>query len=146
MIAVITVLGTIASVLGAWWGYASWKNRASEREEQAAHSKLEKLDLPPVMFAQIKVHELLDLEKALELLERRCIEARESYATVPSVVLLLFQPNDRDRYSREWAAHLGQLVAEGEIERAKRDRLRLAGVAVFIAIGVRLRRAVGRVR
>jgi hypothetical protein len=146
MIAALTALGAIASVLGAWWGYVSWKNTATERKEQAARSKLEKLDLPPVMFAQIEVHELLDLEKALEFLERRRIEARESYATVPSVVLLLFQPNDRDRYSREWTAHLCQLIAEGEIKRAKRDRRRLAGAAVLIAIGTRVRRAVGRVR
>jgi len=146
MIAAITVLGTIASLLGAWWGYMSWKNRAIEHQEQAARRKLGKLNLPPAMFAQIKMPELLDLEKTLEFLEHRRAEAADSYGTVPTLVLLIFQPKDRDRYRREWNAHLGQLITEGEIMQAKRDRRRLAFAAIPLAIAMRMRRAFRRAR
>jgi hypothetical protein len=41
-------------------------------------------------------------------------------ASVPSWAMRFFDPADARRYSCEWGAHLWQLVAEGEIKRARR--------------------------
>jgi hypothetical protein len=61
--------------------------------------------------------------------------------SVPTWPLRLFDPIDAQRYTREWGAHLYQLVEEGDIKRARIDRRRLAFAAVFLALALRVRRA-----
>jgi hypothetical protein len=63
---------------------------------------------------------------------------------IPPWVLGLMPPNDAQRYTSEWTAHLDQLIAEGEIRQARRDRRRLALAAITLAIALRVRRALGR--
>ncbi|MGO9322669.1 MAG: hypothetical protein ACLQBY_17960 [Solirubrobacteraceae bacterium] len=67
-----------------------------------------------------------------------------SHHKVPNWVLALMPDEDAQRYCQEWGAHLHQLVEEGEIRQARRDRRRLALAAVTLAIALRWRRALGR--
>jgi hypothetical protein len=53
---------------------------------------------------------------------------------------------ERERYQREWGAHLLQLVEDGEIEQARAHRRQFRRQAVLLAIAIRTRRALGRAR
>ncbi len=60
--------------------------------------------------------------------------------TVPNWAFALMAREDAERYHQEWAAHLAQLIEDGEKNRAKVHRRRLLGAAVAMAIILRVRR------
>lgn len=72
--------------------------------------------------------------------------AHDRQAHVPTVALVLFQAPDAQRYAAEWSAHLHQLIEDGELPQAKRDRRRLAFAAITLAVVLRIRRALRRAR
>lgn len=65
---------------------------------------------------------------------------------MPGWTLWLMRAEDAERYEREWGAHLAQLVEEGALEQARRDRRRLALAAVTLAVALRVRQVLSRVR
>jgi hypothetical protein len=87
-------------------------------------------------------------EKVVTLRSRRGWGRRNRMVrtSVPTWALRLFNPIDAQRYSREWGAHLYQLVEEGDIKQARIDRLCLMCAAVFLALALRVRRAFSQAR
>jgi hypothetical protein len=71
-------------------------------------------------------------------------QRRAAKADVPGWAIGLMSARDGGRYASEWGAHLCQLIEEGELGQARRDRRRLALAAIFLAVTLRLRRALGR--
>lgn len=65
-------------------------------------------------------------------------------AAVLFAAMRYMEKDDAARYAVEWAAHLDQLVEEGELEQARRDRRRLALAAVLLAIRLRVRHVFSR--
>jgi hypothetical protein len=65
---------------------------------------------------------------------------------VPSWALRLMGSDDAQRYTWEWGAHLHQLVEEGELRQARRDRRRLALGAITMAIALRVRQVLRKAR
>ncbi len=64
----------------------------------------------------------------------------------PPRTLKLMPPTDAQRYAWEWSAHLLQLIEEGQIRQARRDRRRLALTAIALAVVLRVRRRLRRAR
>jgi hypothetical protein len=65
-------------------------------------------------------------------------------ASVPAWSLSFFPRADIYRYENEWGAHLQQLISEGELKQARRDRHRLMMAGITLAIVVRVRRRLRR--
>jgi len=65
---------------------------------------------------------------------------------IPRWAFGLMAPSDAQRYAWEWGAHLSQLLEEGELRKARRDRRRFIIAAVTLAVALRVRRALGRAR
>jgi DNA-binding transcriptional MerR regulator len=63
---------------------------------------------------------------------------------IPSWAMRLMASEDAERYTQEWGAHLYQLIEEGELRQARRDRRRLVLAAITLAVALRVRRALGR--
>jgi hypothetical protein len=93
-------------------------------------------------------YRVAQFEKVVNVESRRRWRRRDRVVrtSVPTWALRLFDPVDVQRYSREWGAHLYQLVEEGEIDRARIDRRRLVFAAVFLALALRVRRAFSQAR
>jgi hypothetical protein len=156
----IAGLGSFGSVVGAWWGYLSWRSWAqSLASEDAARRILLKLKMSPEEFARLTVVELREMETALVFLETRhgapcdgrlpIVVSNPPEERVPTLALILMRGEDRERYRNEWAAHLSQLVTEGQLREARRDRRRFVLAALVIVCSVRFRRVLrraGRVR
>jgi hypothetical protein len=67
-------------------------------------------------------------------------------ADVPLWATGLLSDQDAARYTYEWGAHLRQLIEEGQLDQARRDRRMLAVAALHLAFALRLRRVRGRMR
>jgi hypothetical protein len=72
--------------------------------------------------------------------------SRTPVPDIPSWAFTLMATQDAQRYAREWGAHLHQLIEEGALRQARRDRRRLALAAITLAVALRVRRALGRAR
>ncbi len=73
------------------------------------------------------------------------IKAQEK-TKMPPWAFSLMTAKDAQRYAWEWGAHLHQLIEEGELRQARRDRRRLVLAAITLAVALRVRRALGRAR
>lgn len=64
----------------------------------------------------------------------------ESYRpSVPLWTLRLLPPADARRYNLEWAAHLRELLEDGDHKRLRADRRRLGLLAMCLAVVIRAR-------
>jgi hypothetical protein len=67
------------------------------------------------------------------------LAARRQRVDPPKLALRLFAAGDAEHYSREWRAHLSELVAGGQCREARRHRRRLALRAPRLALELRVR-------
>ena len=65
---------------------------------------------------------------------------------IPTWMLGLMAGEDAQRYAQEWGAHLHQMINEGKIREARRDRRRLAIAAITLTVALRVRRVLSRAR
>ncbi len=67
----------------------------------------------------------------------------ESYCpSVPLWTLRLLPPADARRYNLEWAAHLRELLDDGDHRRLRADRRKLGLLAICLAVVIRARHTV----
>jgi hypothetical protein len=66
-------------------------------------------------------------------------------ASIPSWATRLMPAADARRYTWEWGAHLYQLVEEGQLKQARRDRRMLALAGLLMAMALRARKVLSRV-
>lgn len=86
---------------------------------------------------------LLQLMRGLRIGKPRSHAPRPD---VPKWALGLLAAEDAHRYGWEWGAHLLQLVEEGELRQARRDRRRLAFSAIALAVALRVRNVLRKAR
>jgi hypothetical protein len=67
-------------------------------------------------------------------------------ASIPTWATSLMPAADARRYAWEWGAHLYQLIEEGQLRQARRDRRVLALAGLLMAVALRARRALSWVR
>jgi hypothetical protein len=110
-------------------------------------------DFPPGLHKYLQnrlfnSYRTAQFEKVVTLRSRRRWRRRDRMVrtSVPTWALRLFNPLDAQRYSREWGAHLYQLVEEGDIKQARIDRRCLVCATVFLALALRVRRAFNQAR
>lgn len=110
-------------------------------------------DVPPGLHKYLKNRQLnsyrtTQFERVVTIRSRSRWRRRDRVVrtSVPIWALRLFDPIDVQRYSREWSAHLYQLVEEGDLKRARIDRRRLMYAAIFLALALRVRRAFNQAR
>lgn len=170
MTTVIPSLGALGSLIGALWGYLNWRERARpdakalrnrelkdirgdlkelRRLERVGELLLHQRDTREILLQrQMEAKELARTEKEIpRFLRARGVTRRHApQNTVPSWAFLLLTPDDAQRYKWEWSDHLRQLIEDGEAKQARIDRRRLALAAIFLAIVLRARRALGLLR
>lgn len=160
VIAAATVLGAAASICCAW---VALRGRSLRRPHSQTMQMLEfgdrkvYVDTPRLtidVIEQIAVRmdvTPLDVVDAMGTKKFVPIEQiGKSEPTprinVPSWAIGLMNADDAQRYAFEWGAHLYQLVNEGQIKQARRDRRGLAFTAISLAVALRLRRVFSRAR
>jgi hypothetical protein len=79
-------------------------------------------------------------ESAASLTSRT--EATPPLAAMPAWMVKILGTEDAERYVSEWGAHLSQLVEEGELKQARKDRRQFVVAALLLAIVLRVRRLV----
>jgi hypothetical protein len=63
---------------------------------------------------------------------------------LPGWASLILGAEDAERYRKEWGAHVWELIEEGQSKQARRDRRRLIRSIFWIAVVVRVTRALTR--
>jgi hypothetical protein len=115
------------------------------------------VDVPPLSDDVIRIDAVIpksvgQTPKKQKLLRRAgnwvagSTHSRTTVRDVPSWILGLMSADDAQRYSSEWGAHLLQLIEEGEVGQARRDRRRFVIATITLAVALRVRRAFGRAR
>jgi hypothetical protein len=138
MITAVTIAGTVVALLGLWLGFETHR-RVTLLQERLLKAAQEGMN------AALRTKPGIEGE-ARPGRDKRLTRRGRLAGSVPSWALGLMADADARRYAWEWSAHLLQLIEEGEIRQARRDRRRLALAAVTLAIALRVRRVLGRAR
>lgn len=153
-VAVSTIVGAIASVLCAWASIRSMRRskrvmvtpshrHAFERRRDHYRRKLARRRF---LLEEARYERRLQQRRARDLLNSSLCNSSRARFDLLTCALTLMATRDIWRYAREWAAHLFQLIEEGELSQARRDRRRLALAAITLAVALRMRRALNRAR
>jgi hypothetical protein len=169
VVGIATVIGAAASVLAIWLTVRAKRpprsHTSSTLEYYIRYTKDAELDPPlhrdiaPENIVLVEAKTILDPPLRPKLIRRNPYllflkytlqtshpGSRTPRSDVPRWALGLLASEDAERYRIEWGAHLHQLVEDGELRQARRDRRRLAIGAVTLAVALRVRKVLRKAR
>jgi hypothetical protein len=146
---IATIIGAAGTVICAWFAWtetrARWELHRARKELRrtvgAWKTASEGRSFREARFRRAGYVEIEEHGGRLHI-----ISGRGGSADPPSWALAWMSDEDASRYLLEWGAHLRELIDEGELEQARRDRRRLAFAAISLAVALRVRRALRRTR
>jgi hypothetical protein len=162
-LAIATLVGTTASVFGVWLALRAKRRRFARELDREIRRSVWAYALACKQtgashslsgFSQEEIRHSLRVDggpafspiqdASVEFLRESLNWRLESYRpSVPRWALSFLPPADAYRYNLEWGAHLRELIDDGHRQQARTDRRRLAMMALFLAISIRVRRPFG---